>query len=251
MKLPLRIAILECDTPMEKTKAKFGRYGRVHQQMLERAADQLGHPGLSAKEGLDVTMYNVELEEVYPELDAIDAIHITGSRHSAYDDTPWIIKLVDYVKQVLAQDRVRIIGMCFGHQIVGRALGQRVYKGDTGWEVSVTPIDLSEKGKELFKVSKLSLFQMHKDLVDGYPQSTEPLGETMRCPNQVMYIKNRLITVQAHPEFTKEIVEEILETRHKQGIFTDEVFEDAMKRLPDHDDGITVAQAFLRFLLED
>jgi len=115
----------------------------------------------------------------------------------------------------------------------------------------VTPIDLSEKGKELFKVSKLSLFQMHKDLVDGYPQSTEPLGETMRCPNQVMYIKNRLITVQAHPEFTKEIVEEILETRHKQGIFTDEVFEDAMKRLPDHDDGITVAQAFLRFLLED
>jgi GMP synthase-like glutamine amidotransferase len=62
---------------------------------------------------------------------------------------------VEFTKTVLEQDRVRIIGVCFGHQIVGRIMGQKVGRGDKGWEVSVVPISLSPKGKELFKVNTL------------------------------------------------------------------------------------------------
>jgi GMP synthase-like glutamine amidotransferase len=57
---------------------------------------------------------------------------------------------VEFVQKVLAQDRVRIIGICFGHQILGRALGAKVGKSDEGLEVSVSNVDLTEKGKELF-----------------------------------------------------------------------------------------------------
>jgi GMP synthase-like glutamine amidotransferase len=78
-----------------------------------------------------------------------------ATEYNSFDNDPWILKLVEYTKQVLAQDRVRIIGVCFGHQIVGRALGQRVGRGDGGWEVSVTPITLAQKGKDLFKTDKL------------------------------------------------------------------------------------------------
>jgi hypothetical protein len=81
MKLPLRIAILECDTPLEKTKAKYGGYGGVFKQLLERGADRLGHPGLSSKEGMQMKMFNVENDpELYPKIEDIDAIVITGSR---------------------------------------------------------------------------------------------------------------------------------------------------------------------------
>jgi GMP synthase-like glutamine amidotransferase len=59
------------------------------------------------------------------------------------------------VKQVLEKDRVRVIGVCFGHQIVGRALNQYVNRGEVGWEVSVTPVELSELGKKLFRREKL------------------------------------------------------------------------------------------------
>lgn len=91
---------------------------------------------------------------------------------------------------------------------------------------------------------------MHKDIVYGFPSSVEEIGYSPVCDNQGMYVKDKLITVQGHPEFTKEIVEEILNARYSQGVFTEIVFEDAMKRLTDHDDGIIVGQAFLRFLLE-
>lgn len=48
------------------------------------------------------------------------------------------------------QTRVRVIGVCFGHQIVARALGAKVGRNRRGWEASVTSVHLSSKGKELF-----------------------------------------------------------------------------------------------------
>lgn len=65
------------------------------------------------------------------------------------------MKLVDFVKSVLAQDRVRIVGVCFGHQIMGRALGAKVDRSDRGWEVSVTPVELTGRGKEIFGLESL------------------------------------------------------------------------------------------------
>ena len=70
---------------------------------------------------------------------------------NAFDNDPWIVRMLDFVNQVLAQDRVRFIGVCWGHQIVGRALGATVAKSGTGaWEISVCRFVLTEKGKELF-----------------------------------------------------------------------------------------------------
>ena len=58
---------------------------------------------------------------------------------------------MDFVKEVLAQDRVRVIGVCYGHQIVGRALGAPVVRSDGGgWEVSVCQVVQTAKGRELF-----------------------------------------------------------------------------------------------------
>jgi GMP synthase-like glutamine amidotransferase len=92
---------------------------------------------------------------------------------------------------------------------------------------------------------------MHRDIVQGIPDDAIQLGSTDKCANQGMYKKGKYIAVQGHPEFTHDIVEEILEVRNKVGIIPDGDFEEGMRRLKDHDDGVPVAQAFLRFLLED
>ena len=65
-----------------------------------------------------------------------------------------------------------------------------------------------------------------------------------------MLVPGKVITVQGHPEFTEEIVRELLETRHQQGIFSDEVFGEAEARVGGKQDGVLVAGAMLRFLVE-
>lgn len=92
---------------------------------------------------------------------------------------------------------------------------------------------------------------MHRDIVYEYPKGIEPLGHSPRCGVQGMYAKNRLITVQGHPEFNADIVSELLINRHDKGIFDDAMYADGMKRVRNHHDGVAVSAAFIRFLLEE
>lgn len=149
---PIRLAILETDHPLPKVDAAFnsaGYYG-VFKSMFERAFADSPVP---LSDILTLSRHTVVHSDIsaYPSLEEIDAILITGSKHNAFDNDEWILTLVEYTRKALEQDRkVKVIGVCFGHQIVGRALGVHVDRSNNGWEISVTEMRLCEKGKELF-----------------------------------------------------------------------------------------------------
>jgi hypothetical protein len=180
--LPLRIAILECDTPFEGTRAKYGGYGGVFTALLKAGADNLDFPNLSSTAGLNLSSYDVVTKQEYPRLEDVDGILLSGSKHNSFDNDEWILKLVDFTKKVLEQQRVRIIGVCFGHQIVGRALGVKV--GRKEWEVSVTALDLTKRGQEIFgqnalvRFCPIRRFSLHKrkPLTLCYRHSTKCTG---------------------------------------------------------------------------
>ncbi|KPM35446.1 hypothetical protein AK830_g11115 [Neonectria ditissima] len=249
---PLRLAVLEADTPQPQTRDRFGGYTGVFTALLDAAARSLSPPRpldqLVTITGYDVV--NNAAPDSYPALDDIDAVLITGSRHTAFDDDAWILQLVDFTRAAIDSGRVRVVGVCFGHQIVGRAAGARLGKSDRGWEVAVTDVDLTAKGKEIFGLDKMRIHQMHRDIVFDFPAGSVPLGSNDICAVQGMYSPGRYITVQGHPEFTEEIISEILFNRHKAGIFPDDVYEDAMKRAPVAHDGVAIARAFLKFMRE-
>ena len=94
------------------------------------------------------------------------------------------------------------------------------------------------------------LFQMHKDIVCAYPPNVEHLGSSNVCEVQGSYIPKKVITVQGHPEFNEDIVRELLDMRHEQGVCDDEMYANVTARIGDRHDGVLVAQAFLRVLVE-
>lgn len=145
-----------------------------------------------------------------------------------------------------------MIGVCFGHQIVGRALGAKVARSEgPTWEVSVCPVAQTPRGKAMFGgKDTLNIHQMHKDIVYHYPAGVEELGSTDACKVQGMYSPGKFITVQGHPEFTEEIVRELVEYRYKQNIFGEKVYQVGVANVGKEHDGVIVAQAFIKFLLE-
>jgi hypothetical protein len=91
---------------------------------------------------------------------------------------------------------------------------------------------------------------MHRDIVFNYPEGVTPLGHSPVCKVQGMYVPQKLLTVQGHPEFNKDIMTEIIETRHATGIFDDQAWKEHMGKVSLPHDGLVVSQAFLTFLLE-
>ncbi|KJZ77807.1 hypothetical protein HIM_02984 [Hirsutella minnesotensis 3608] len=247
---PLRLAILECDTPQPQARAVYGSYTGVFKALLGAAARQLDPPRDLA-DLVDVRAYDVVNElHTYPALDDVDAVLLTGSRHTAFDDDPWIKNLVAFTRAALDSGRVRVVGICFGHQIVGRALDAPVRRGDC-WEVAVTEVDLTTKGREIFEVDKLRIHQMHRDVVTEYPPDAISLGSNSSCDIQAMYSPRRYLTVQGHPEFNNEVISEILFNRHTVGTFSDELYEDGMRRASVPHDGVKIGKAILNFIRED
>lgn len=79
----------------------------------------------------------------------------SDAEHNAFDNDEWIVRLVDYVRRVYDTTKLPIVGICFGHQIVARALGGKVERNAGAWEVSVSKVALSPLGKELFGIDEL------------------------------------------------------------------------------------------------
>ena len=80
----LRIAILECDEPIGKTKERYGGYGGLFQELLEHGATHLAERTGGKKAELDISKFDVVNKDVYPNLEDVDAILLTGSSKSCF-----------------------------------------------------------------------------------------------------------------------------------------------------------------------
>ncbi|KAJ1333179.1 glucosinolate gamma-glutamyl hydrolase [Microdochium nivale] len=265
---PIRLAILETDTPVPGIQAKYKTYGGVFRHLFSRAlslpadpdsSSSLDDPALSPLRITHHDVVNGDFAAAYPDPRDIDAVLITGSKHNSFDPDPWIEHLVRYTRGLLlpveggedeekSKVKVKVVGVCFGHQIVGRALGGEVGRNDRGWEISVVPLELNDEGKKVFGRDTLRIHQMHRDAVLTLPPGCTPLASTAACDIQAMYIPGRMISVQGHPEFTEDMVREILQLRKYGGVLADDIFQDGMRRVADEHDGVEIARVFLRFL---
>jgi len=236
---------LLCDTPSPPVLKEDGDYHQIFDIWLR-----------SVSPSVDFTLdaFDVRNEMEYPSEDAkYDGILLTGSAASAYEDVEWINKLVGYTAN-LARSRpdVKLFGICFGHQIIGRALGGTCVP-NSRWEVGITEIQLTEIGRRIFGAQSLNIQEMHRDHVPMVLPGFELLGSTDACHNQGMVRYNpdasgrlaklsdiQILTVQGHPEFTKSIVSKLVAIRTDKGIFTPEFAQDAIKRNELRNDGVEV-----------
>ncbi|KAH6904247.1 cytoplasmic protein [Coprinopsis sp. MPI-PUGE-AT-0042] len=200
------LAVLICGKTTGKTHAQNGDYIDIYNRFLRNS---LGYHTTGSNPGnnnnklnessneaptwqFTLDAYNVFERQELPDeakLDSLDAILITGSPATAYHDLEWINNLVAFVKHVADnKPHIKLIGICFGHQIIARALGGKCVSNTEGWEVGPTPITLTELGKELFGVESINIEEMHRDHVpaEGLPPSFHLLGSTLRAPNQGM-----------------------------------------------------------------
>lgn len=198
----MKIGLLECDHVREELLHIAGDYRQMFPGLFFQVAPDW-----------DFTFYDVCNGHFPASVNECDVYVCTGSKSSVYDDEPWIHQLKAFVREVQFSDKV-FIGVCFGHQMLGEALGGKVQKSSVGWCVGVHSFELVKLEEWMTPpYSSFNLLMMCQDQVLQLPPDSVLLAQTADCPNAMFRVGDKMLGVQAHPEFPKVYDQALMELR--------------------------------------
>src|SRR5438067_11971458 len=152
-----------------------------------------------AERAARVEVLRIDLEHRVPDPRDYDLIVSLGSEFPAFDDSvPFIGRETQLIQQAATAD-VPFLGLCFGGQMMARALGGQSFRADRseiGWlPVRTNDADLIGEGP---------WFQWHFDSFT-LPPGPKLIAESDAGPQA--YVIGRSLGLQFHPEVTTEIMD--------------------------------------------
>lgn len=196
----MKLCILDNDYLDPAVAPIYQSYGAMTERLLRDA----GATG-------QIDLFNT-MQGHYPaSFDAYDAVLLTGSRADAFSQEPWVLALRQKVEQLL-QAKKKLIGICFGHQLIALCLGARVGRAPQGWGAGrmayqwLAP-DMAQGRTDL------GLLASHQDQVFDLPEGATLLATSDFCPVAAFAVDDRVFCVQPHPEFVEAYSAFLLDKR--------------------------------------
>lgn len=206
-----RIAILETDLVPDRLYDRHGSYTEIFSRMLSPQDASLTFGTISLVRG-------AELPE---DPSSFDGYLITGSRHAAYDDIPWIGDLQDFVLRA-TDAGAPVVGICFGHQVMARAFGGRVEKSEQGWNCGFhTYCVAGDEGRDPRDGEPLVVATMHQDQVVEAPRDARLIATSDGCRLGGFAYDAPALSFQFHPEFDTAFMHDLLDLKSEAGLPAD------------------------------
>ena len=229
------IGILEADILADEVIQRYGRYADSFEKLLSAADPQLAFQ-----------TYHVTQQEYPQNIDECDAYLITGSKASVYDDADWIQRLKHFVVECFEQEK-KLLGICFGHQLIAHALGGLVKKNTRGWGMGLASSQVTGKPDWLSPVQKeFNLLVSHQDQVMKLPPQASLIAGNDFCPIASYQVNRSILTFQGHPEFNRDYIQYLMSNRRK--VIGEQVYQQAKRSLRQDLDHELVEQWIVNFI---
>jgi len=159
---------------------------------------------------IKLKIYDVTLNNYPSDMDECDGYLITGSKLSVYDDVKWIKDLEQYIR-VLNDQKKFLLGVCFGHQLIAKALGGEVCKAEIGWVTGLQSYTFHHNFPWLSDLNQdVKLIHSHQDQITKLPDQATLVASSKNVPIAMYYIDDHIMSIQGHPEFTNEYAYDVV-----------------------------------------
>ena len=224
----MNLAILETGTPPESLIPRFGRYPDMFRRLLD----------------VEAASYDVAAGLLPADPRKHDADLITGSPAGVYDKLPWIADLAGFLRA--AKGSARLVGICFGHQIMAQAFAGHVEKSRKGWGVGLQDYPIVQREPWMDEAPLISVPASHQDQIVLQPPNTDVLASSVFTPYAALAWRDQsAISFQFHPEFEPGYAKALIEAR-KDRLPDPEA---ALASLDRPNDNARVGEWIRRFLL--
>lgn len=229
----MKIGVLRTGWPPRAEQAQFGSYPEMFRQLL----------GVDAYEW---TEFAVDQGVLPATPKACDAYIITGSARGVYDADPWIGQLIDFLRA--AKGRAKLVGVCFGHQVMAEAFGGTVIKSPKGWAIGAQDYGVAGREPWMDGVASVRLPASHQDQVVTLPPGAEVILASAFTPMAgLVYRDQPAISMQPHPEFEPAYAKALIESR-REVVYSDAHADAAAASYDLPDDRVRVASWIRGFL---
>lgn len=231
----MRIGLLQCDDVDPALRARHGNYPAMFEQLFRSIDPTLKFQVWRCLDG-----------ELPADIEAVDAWLTTGSKFGVNDGEPWIEALCGWVRELWAA-RKPLVGICFGHQLIARALGGEVAQHQRGWGVGVSFNQVTRQAEWMVpQQAGLDLVVSHQDQVVTLPPGAEVLAGSNFCPYYLMQVGECFLGVQGHPEFSRAYSADLMALR--RGKIPDNRLREGLASLQAEVDDRQVVRWILAFL---
>lgn len=195
----MKLGLLQCDHSADSVRPIAGDYDDMFANWLPA----------------EWRVYDLTIGEQPGILDECDAYVATGSKASVYDDEPWIHQFAALTRRIRAEEKP-FLGVCFGHQMMGHALGGRVAKSPNGWGVGVHTFEITKTEPWMQpSANSINLLMSCQDQVLELPPGAEVLAGNAHCPVGLFRV-GRMLGIQGHPEFSPAYAKALLRPRRER-----------------------------------
>ena len=148
----------------------------------------------------------VDARAELPDFERFSGMIISGSAANVPTREPWIVHVEGYLARAVASG-LPTFGICFGHQLLGQALGGLVSRNPRGLEVGTVSLQILAEDPLLADAPAAFAVNMtHIDSVVTLPPGARVLARTAQDEHALVYFGERAWGVQFHPEMDAEIV---------------------------------------------
>ncbi|KAI5675722.1 hypothetical protein M9H77_06672 [Catharanthus roseus] len=188
------------------------------------------------------------------ELQNYEGFVVSGSPYDAYGNEYWILKLC-FLLQTLSHMKKKVLGICFGHQVLCRAFGGKIGKSYSGWDIGVRKVRFLKEfvpfgflDEEIPPV--LSIIECHQDEVWEVPEGAKIIAFSEKTGVEMFAFGNHILGIQGHPEYNKGILDNVIDRLLSNDSIQREFAEDAKTKLlisePDRKHWEKICKCFLR-----